>query len=92
MGQTLYNEDSELRNKPQNRFITPCQRLVKRDLQTTYHSPYDKEGKVSLSSFLGLDYRGVRAYNKLRKNVIKKTTDEHGQPSGKWLFYLLRFA
>ena len=78
MQQTLYNEDPELRAKPQNRFMSPCAKLVKRDLQQTYHSPYDKNGKVPLSNFLGLDYRGVRALNKLRKNVIKNTTDENG--------------
>jgi hypothetical protein len=71
MQQTFYNESDEMRKKPQTRFLTPCNRLVKRDLQKTYHSPYDKDGKVQLNSFLGIDYRGIKAYNKLRKNVIK---------------------
>ena len=38
---------------------------------------------MSLSSYLGLDKRGVRALNKLRRNVTKHSIDEYGRPSGR---------
>lgn len=65
--------------------MNPCQRLSRNKLQTTYHSPYDNDGKVSLSSYLGLDKRGVRALNKLRRNVTNNSRDEYGEPSGRGL-------
>ena len=76
MRPTIYGEVN-----PRHRFKDPCKRLSRNNLQTTYHSPYQDEGKVSLSSYLGLDKRGVRALNKLRRNVTKHSIDEYGYPS-----------
>lgn len=68
-----------------NRYLSPCNKLVKRDLQKTYHSPYDRDGKVNLSDFLGIDKRGIKALHCLRKSVSKKNLDESGKPIGRGL-------
>lgn len=67
-----------------SRFKTPCNRLSKRDLQTTHHDPKDPNGgrMIELDDYLGIDDRGTNALSILRRSVYKRNTDIFGDLNG----------
>lgn len=82
MTNTMYGGQSTEKDK--YRFKTPCERLEKRKLDTTYHDAKDPKagGRISLNSFLGIDQRGENCLSGLRKKVSKSNLDEFGDPCG----------
>ena len=82
MTNTMYGGQNSEKDK--FRFKTPCERLEKRNLDTTHHDASDPKhgGRISLNSFLGIDSRGQNCLSGLRKKVSKSNLDEFGDPCG----------
>ena len=82
MGGTVYHEHKSL-GRP--RYSQPCARLSKRQLNATYHDPKDSNAGeiITLSSFLGINNRGSKKLEILRKKVKKDNTTERGESCGR---------
>ena len=66
------------------RYKTPCVKLRDNNLQNTYHDPQDGQ-IINLNSFLGLDKRGVKKLNILKRKVSKENLNAFGDLIGKGL-------